>query len=62
MFTSFLGLMTHEEKHIYEELVSTNGKWWVPAQWFSSLLVQARMEGRIRDDILLKQVLDVYYP
>lgn len=52
------GLMTKEERRAYEEIPVTHGKWWVPAQWFSALAVRARKEGRIKDDVLLKAILD----
>ncbi|XP_022238049.1 bestrophin-2-like isoform X2 [Limulus polyphemus] len=52
------GLMTKEERQAYEDIPGSHGKWWVPAQWFTSLVVRARREGRIKDDILLKTLLD----
>lgn len=53
------GLMTKEERIAYDEVPGIHGKWWVPAQWFTSLVVRARKEGRIKDDILLHQILEV---
>lgn len=52
------GLMTKEERRVYDEIPVTHGKWWVPAQWFSSLAARARKEGRIKDDVLLNSLLD----
>jgi predicted membrane chloride channel (bestrophin family) len=52
------GLMTKEERRVYDEIHVTHGKWWVPAQWFSALAARARKEGRIKDDILLQALLD----
>ncbi|XP_042906011.1 bestrophin-4 [Parasteatoda tepidariorum] len=51
------GLMTKEERRVYDDIHVTHGKWWVPAQWFSSLAARARKEGRIKDDILLQDLL-----
>ncbi|XP_076336188.1 bestrophin-4-like isoform X2 [Tachypleus tridentatus] len=52
------GLMTKEERRAYDDIPGAHGKWWVPAQWFTSLVVRARREGRIKDDILLKTLLE----
>uniref|UniRef100_A0A1W7RAY2 Bestrophin homolog n=1 Tax=Hadrurus spadix TaxID=141984 RepID=A0A1W7RAY2_9SCOR len=52
------GLMTKEERRAYDEIPVSHGKWWVPAQWFTALAVRARKEGRIKDDVLLKAILD----
>ncbi|KAK8763430.1 hypothetical protein V5799_033958 [Amblyomma americanum] len=51
------GLMTKEERRVYDSIPVAHGKWWVPAQWFVALAVRARKEGRIKDDILLKHLL-----
>lgn len=51
--------MTTEECRVYEDIMMTHGKWWVPAQWFGSLTARARREGRIKDDILFQHLLDV---
>ncbi|XP_053211767.1 bestrophin-3-like isoform X2 [Panonychus citri] len=55
------GLMTKEEKIAYDEVPSTHGKWWLPAAWFTNLTVRARKEGRIKDDFLMKQILERAY-
>ncbi|RWS26829.1 bestrophin-4-like protein [Leptotrombidium deliense] len=52
------GIMTKEERIAYDEVPGMHGKWWVPAVWYTSLLVRARKEGRIKDDILLEQLLE----
>ncbi|GBM76399.1 hypothetical protein AVEN_58091-1 [Araneus ventricosus] len=57
--SNLAGLMTKEERRVYDEIHVTHGKWWVPAQWFSALAARARKEGRIKDDILLQALLDV---
>ena len=55
------GLMSQEERLAYDEVPSTHGKWWTPATWFTTLAIRARKEGRIKDDILLRQILDELY-
>ncbi|XP_015789313.1 bestrophin-2 [Tetranychus urticae] len=55
------GLMTKEEKLAYDEVTGTHGKWWLPAAWFTNLTIRARKEGRIKDDILMKQILTEAY-
>ncbi|XP_064490247.1 bestrophin-4-like [Ornithodoros turicata] len=55
------GLMTKEERRVYDMIPVSHGKWWVPAQWFVALAVRARKEGRIKDDILLKNLLEVMH-
>ncbi|XP_074599593.1 bestrophin-2-like [Brevipalpus obovatus] len=55
------GLMTKEEKIAYDEIPSSHGKYWAPAVWFTTLTVRARKEGRIRDDVLLRQILEALY-
>ncbi|GFR25929.1 bestrophin-3 [Trichonephila clavata] len=52
------GLMTKEECQVYDGVLMTHGKWWVPAQWFGAVAARARREGRIKDDILFKHLLD----
>lgn len=47
------GLMTKEERTIFEKLDAPYGKWWLPAQWFSALVMRAKKEGRIKDSILM---------
>ncbi|GIX90214.1 bestrophin-3 [Caerostris darwini] len=47
------GLMTKEERTVYEKLDAPYGKWWLPAQWFSALAMRAKKEGRIKDSILM---------
>lgn len=44
---------------MYDDILMTHGKWWVPAQWFGSVAARARREGRIKDDVLFKHLLDV---
>lgn len=53
------GFITPEEREAYERVPSDHGKWWVPAQWFSTLAIKARKEGRIKHDIFLYQILEV---
>ena len=53
------GIMTKEERIVYDKIPGTHGKYWAPTVWFTNLLIRARKEGRIKDDILLMQMLDV---
>ncbi|XP_054720236.1 bestrophin-4-like [Uloborus diversus] len=46
------GIMTKEERTVYENLDAPYGKWWLPALWFSGLVMRAKKEGRIKDSIL----------
>ncbi|RWR98480.1 bestrophin-2-like protein, partial [Dinothrombium tinctorium] len=55
------GLMTKEEKEVYDEVPALYGRWWVPATWFTSLIIKSRKEGRIKDDILVQQILDEFH-
>lgn len=52
------GLMTREEKLAFDEVPATHGRWWVPTTWFSSIIVRARKEGRIKEDVLVQQIFD----
>ncbi|KAI1287100.1 Bestrophin-3 [Halotydeus destructor] len=52
------GIMTKEEKIVFDEIPGSHGKWWSPGIWFGNLLIRSRKEGRIKDDILLQQLLD----
>ncbi|KAG9461643.1 hypothetical protein GDO78_016162, partial [Eleutherodactylus coqui] len=52
------GFMTHEELKKYESLSSDFNKYWIPCVWFTNLAAQARRDGRVRDDIALKLLLD----
>lgn len=53
------GLMTKNERKTLEETVAPHGKWWIPSVWFCNLVMEARKEGRIHDDIHLKSIIDV---
>ena len=53
------GIMTKEERIVFDEVPGTHGKYWVPTVWFTNLIIRAKKEGRIKDDILLQQMLDV---
>ncbi|XP_074661388.1 bestrophin-2-like [Tubulanus polymorphus] len=52
------GLMTESERKVYDAIPSPHSKFWVPCQWAASLASRARNEGRIKDDIHLKSILD----
>lgn len=53
------GFMTTEELKQYESLHSDFNKYWMPLTWFSNLASRAREEGRVRDDIALRLLMDV---
>ncbi|XP_071983272.1 bestrophin-4 [Engystomops pustulosus] len=52
------GFMTHEERKKFESLSSDFNKYWIPCVWFTNLAAQARRDGRVRDDIALKLLID----
>ncbi|XP_015782622.1 uncharacterized protein LOC107360470 isoform X2 [Tetranychus urticae] len=55
------GIMTKEEQLAYNEIPGVYGKWWAPAAWFTTLAIRSRREGRIKDDTLLKHLLQELY-
>ncbi|XP_067845685.1 bestrophin-4 [Heptranchias perlo] len=52
------GFMTRDELKKFESLYSDFNKYWVPCVWFTNLAAQARREGRIRDDVALRLLMD----
>ncbi|XP_068098175.1 bestrophin-4 [Hyperolius riggenbachi] len=52
------GFMTREELKKYESLSSDFNKYWIPCVWFTNLAAQARRDGRVRDDIALKLLIE----
>uniref|UniRef100_A0A3P9LVW2 Bestrophin homolog n=1 Tax=Oryzias latipes TaxID=8090 RepID=A0A3P9LVW2_ORYLA len=50
-------MTTHELKN-FESLHSDFNKYWMPLTWFSNLASRAREEGRVRDDIALRLLMD----
>lgn len=56
---SCAGFMTADELNLFESLHSDFNKYWMPLTWFSNLAARAREEGRIRDDIALRLLMDV---
>ncbi|KAM8931122.1 bestrophin-4 [Pelodytes ibericus] len=52
------GFMTHEELKKYENLSSDYNKYWIPCVWFTNMAAQARRDGRVRDDVALKLLMD----
>ncbi|MEE6495270.1 hypothetical protein FKM82_001997 [Ascaphus truei] len=52
------GFMTREELKKYESLSSDFNKYWIPCVWFTNLAAQARRDGRVRDDVALKLLID----
>ncbi|XP_028589452.2 bestrophin-4 [Podarcis muralis] len=52
------GFMTQDERKKYESHHSDFNKYWIPCVWFTNLAAQARREGRIRDDVALRLLID----
>lgn len=53
------GFMTTHELKKFESLHSDFNKYWMPLTWFSNLAAAAREEGRVRDDVALRLLMDV---
>ncbi|XP_028328991.1 bestrophin-4 [Gouania willdenowi] len=52
------GFMTTQELNKFESLHSDFNKYWMPLTWFTNLASRAREEGRVRDDIALRLLMD----
>ncbi|XP_076194363.1 bestrophin-4 [Aptenodytes patagonicus] len=52
------GFMTQDEHKKFESLHSDFNKYWIPCVWFTNLAAQARRDGRIRDDVALRLLMD----
>ncbi|NWH78267.1 BEST4 protein, partial [Piaya cayana] len=52
------GFMTQDELKKFESLYSDFNKYWIPCVWFTNLAAQARRDGRIRDDVALRLLMD----
>ncbi|KAK2543354.1 Best4 [Columba livia] len=52
------GFMTQDERKNFESLHSDFNKYWIPCVWFTNLAAQARRDGRIRDDVALRLLMD----
>ena len=53
-----VGVMTNQEFDMIEEVNTPHGKWWVPFNWCFNLVKEARQEGLITDDYLLKVIME----
>lgn len=53
--------MTENEQAIMEKLPSKYNKFWVPLVWSTALVTRARRENKIKDDIAVKTLIDVFY-
>ncbi|GAB6024695.1 hypothetical protein CHUAL_009829 [Chamberlinius hualienensis] len=51
------GYMTEDELQIFTSFQINANKFWFPMNWFIRLLNQARLEGRTRDEIALRHIL-----
>ncbi|XP_056096916.1 bestrophin-4 [Rhinichthys klamathensis goyatoka] len=52
------GFMTAEELKKLNHLYSDFNKYWMPLAWFANLASHARKEGRVKDDIALRLLMD----
>ncbi|XP_013788699.1 bestrophin-4-like, partial [Limulus polyphemus] len=52
------GVLFANEKEIMENLKTSHPKYSMPLIWASNICIQARMEGRVRDDFALKTLVD----
>ncbi|XP_048353059.1 bestrophin-4 [Sphaerodactylus townsendi] len=52
------GFMTQDERKKFESLHSDFNKYWIPCVWFTNLAAQARRDGRVRDDVALRLLMD----
>uniref|UniRef100_A0A8C7ILH6 Bestrophin homolog n=1 Tax=Oncorhynchus kisutch TaxID=8019 RepID=A0A8C7ILH6_ONCKI len=52
------GFMTPLEHRQLDGLYSDFNKYWMPLTWFTNLASRARQEGRIRDDVALRLLMD----
>ncbi|XP_051739530.1 bestrophin-4 isoform X2 [Ctenopharyngodon idella] len=52
------GFMTEEELKKLNHLYSDFNKYWMPLAWFANLASHARKEGRVKDDIALRLLMD----
>ncbi|XP_055722016.1 bestrophin-4 isoform X2 [Salvelinus fontinalis] len=52
------GFMTPLEHQQLDGLNSDFNKYWMPLTWFTNLASQARQEGRVRDDVALRLLMD----
>ncbi|XP_036421302.1 bestrophin-4 [Colossoma macropomum] len=52
------GFMTEEELKTLDHLYSDFNKYWMPLTWFANLASKAREEGRVKDDMALKLLMD----
>ncbi|NXG28533.1 BEST4 protein, partial [Dromaius novaehollandiae] len=51
--------MTQDERKKLESLHSDFNKYWIPCVWFTNLAAQARRDGRGRNDVALRLLMDM---
>lgn len=51
--------MNADELKKLNHLYSAINKYWMSLAWFANLASQARKEGRVKDDIALRLIMDV---
>lgn len=61
MYHLCAGFMTSHELKNFESLYSDFNKYWMPLTWFANLASKAREEGRVRDDVALRLLMDVSF-
>ncbi|XP_077983379.1 bestrophin-4-like [Glandiceps talaboti] len=52
------GFFTEEEMQAFIDTPCPHNKFWVPCLWACNLVAESRREGRIRDDIAMKTLID----
>ncbi|XP_078529611.1 bestrophin-4 [Lissotriton helveticus] len=52
------GFMTRDELKKFDSLHSDFNKYWIPCVWFTNLAAQARRDGKVRDDVALRLLID----
>ena len=55
----YSGVINENEVKAMNDVETPHGKWWVPVVWICNLIKEARKEGRIADDFLMKSLIDV---
>uniref|UniRef100_T1KST6 Bestrophin homolog n=1 Tax=Tetranychus urticae TaxID=32264 RepID=T1KST6_TETUR len=52
------GLMTYEDLEAYLATVDVYGRWWIPSQWFTSLLMEAYREGKVKHEMFVREIIN----
>lgn len=54
-----IGFMTAEEHHAFNQVHTKVNKYFIPMCWFLRLLDTTKKEGRIKDNVGMKHILEV---